>query len=504
MDHHPRRSLRLIALVAIVAIVLTACTQPVEAPPSEPASEAPTTAAPTPTPTATPQTDAERPTPWEPPVDVARLRRTAPTVSEPWPWGVDPDPDRGHRVCADAKGPKTRTSATFARPDGSATLTSGITSLICAAAPKATLKIAIYYIENDGPDVQQILDALSFVQARRGVAIRIVADRRRADETAVFTSTADQLRRIASVQNCLDGCRSELPPRGEDGGSPQVEVQHHKFMVLSDTFASRGVAPMVWMASGNWANRQLHVRSQSGFILRDPGLAAAFTARFDSLYACAKRGCRAWNRIVRQRKLPLAVYGIVRKGGVWFDRTERAWRGSPGHGSSVVFSPWHSKDPLAQQLRSMRCSGKHDTIWMAQRVVARSRGAVTRRLAALANQGCDVRVLVSASSMRQFLVFRDGYRHLRELGLDVSCVEGVHDKFFLIDAVNRRTGKSTRSITAGTQGLMVRALKYSDEAMVTLTTTGTTGKARRANQKVWLAYADHFRELASRPETCPS
>ena len=475
-----------------------------EAPPEdEQGSDQPVPAALAPTETAESPRAAVRTKPRPPTVNLARLRRTAPTVDEPWPWGVDPDPRRGHRVCADAKSPKARTSATFARPDGSATLTRGIITVICAAAPKATIKIAIYYIENDGPDVQQILDALSFVHVRRDVAMRIVADRRRGDFSPAFAPTADDLRQFASVNNCIDGCRSELPPRGEKGGSPQVEVQHHKFMVLSDTFYSSRPSPIVWLASGNWAHRQLHVRSQSGFILRDRGLAEAFTVRFDNLYACAKHGCSVWNKIVQRRGLPLRVYGIVRKGGIWFDRSERAWRGGKGQGSSVFFSPWRTRDPIARRFEMIRCTAEHNTVWTAQRVITRSRAKVVSRLAALQDQGCDVRILVSGNSMKHIPVFRDGYLYVRDQGLDVNCVEGVHDKFILIDAIHKRTGDVSHSLTAGTQGLMRRALVFSDEAMVTLTTTDTTKKARRTNQKAWRAYADHFQRLASRPEPCP-
>lgn len=474
------------------------------------ASETPAAVEPTPSPPAATPTPAPTPAPtpeprWPPgpAVNLAQLRRTAPQAPSPWPWGVEPSPHRGHRVCADAEQPKASTHATFARSDGSASLTPDIITVICAAAPRASLKVAIYYIENNGEDVQRILDALSFVARRRAVDIRIVADKRRADFSSDFGPTADQLRAIAAVRNCLDGCRSELPPRGVKGGSPEVEVQHHKFMVLSDTYAGGRPAPMVWTASANWSDKQLHNKSQSGLVLRDRGVAAAFALRFDDLETCARHGCRAWNRIVRKRGLPPDTHGVVRRGGIWFDRREQRRAGSPRGGSSVMFSPWLEGDPVAAHLRSLRCNAKHDTIWVAQRVFGRSRNAVATALADLDRQGCDVRVIVSWSSIRVAPTFAVGYLHLRQLGLEVGCVRGVHDKFLLIDAINAADGTRAKSITAGSQGMLMRALRYSDEALVTLTTADTSRKAGRANKAVWRAYKHHFEDLEDQRRSCP-
>ena len=499
----PSRSVRA-ALAALLActLALPACSPEPQQTAEVGPAPTPSAARPSPEPTI-PAPTPEPEQPWRPSVDIAQLRASAPDAPSPWPWGTTPSPDRGHRVCADAGPPPRATHATFARIDGSASLTPDVISAICAAAPKATVKIAMYFIENNGPDVQRILDALSFIAKRRAVKVRIVEDKRRRDESSDFTFTAEQLRTFAAVHNCLDGCRSVLAPRGEAGGSPQVEVQHHKFMVISDTYDSRGVTPVVWLASANWSDKQLHGRSQSGLVVRDRGLADVFGMRFDSLDACATRGCGVWNRMLRRRGLPVDTYGVVQQGGIWFDRTEALWSGTPGRGSAVQFSPWLRGDPVAAQLRAIRCTPEHSTVWMAQRAVARSRTAVTAALAALDDRGCDVRIAISSNSLRAVITFADGYSRLRELGLDVTCVEGVHDKFLLINAVDAVGGEVVRTISAGSQGMLRRALHFSDEALVTLSTTAATGQARKANKATWKDYKDHFKALAAQPGECP-
>lgn len=501
------RTLRVVltSLLLVLAMAATACmtdrqpTAGLAGAGTTPTAGTPSPAAAQPTPTPAPAPS----TPPQPSVDLERLRATAPPAPAYWPWGVSASVDRGHRLCADAEPPPTVTQATFARTDGSSSLTPDVVDTICAAAPKATLKIAIYYIENDGPDVQKILDALKFVGRRRAVEIRVVMDKHRRLQSGAFATTADQLREFATVRNCLSGCRSELPPRGEKGGSPQVEVHHHKFMVLSDTHFTGRVSPVVWTASANWSDPQLHTRSQSGLIVRDRGLAGMFSLRFDDLETCAKRGCAAWNRIAANRGLPLDRHGLVRRGGIWFDRTEALWQGSAGSGTFVQFSPWLRGDPVAAQLRGLRCTPDNDIVWVAQRVIGRSRHAVTSALTALDDAGCDVRVLISGSSLKHLAVFYDGYLHVRERGLDVSCVKGIHDKFLLIKAVDRATGKRVRSLTAGSQGMLKRALNYSDEALITLTSAGASRRAKRANKAVWRSYKQHFEILAAQKQPCP-
>ena len=502
--HRSRTRLRALSAVLALTLILAACVQEQQgadlqqAVPDPPAARPSPTPSPAPAPAVVPA--AKQPSP--PVVDLKRLRVTAPPAPAYWPWGVPASVDRGHRLCADAGAPPAVTTATFARTDGSSSLTPDVLDTICAAAPKATVKIAMYYIENDGPDVQRILDALKFVARRRGVGIRIVMDKHRRVQSPAFATTADQLREFASVRNCLSGCRSELPPRGEEGGSPQVEVQHHKFLVLSDTHFTRRVAPVVWTASANFSDPQLHTRSQSGLVIRDRGLAAVFSLRFDDLETCARQGCKAWNRIAAKRGIA-GRHGVARKAGIWFDRTEALWGGSRGSGSFVQFSPWLRGDPVAAQLRALRCTPEHDIVWVAQRVIGRSRHAVTGALAALDDAGCDVRVIISSSSLKHLAVFYDGYVHLRERGLDVSCVKGVHDKFLLIKAVDRGTGRRVRSLTAGSQGMLKRALHYSDEALITLTSRGAAPRARRVNKAVWRSYKDHFETLAAQQRPCP-
>lgn len=498
----PSTTLRTFAATLAFALLLAACVQEPQQTADLAQPEATVSAEPSPTPTPSP-TAVKTKKPSLPTVDLDRLRATAPPAPAYWPWGVDASIDRGHRLCADANPPPTVTQATFARTDGSSSLTPDVIDTICAAAPKATLKVAMYYIENDGPDVQRILDALKFVSRRRAVDVRVVMDKHRRQDSSAFGTTADQLREFATVRNCLSGCRSELPPRGEDGGSPQVEVHHHKFVVLSDTHFTPRVAPVVWTASANWSDRQLHTRSQSGLVVRDPGLAAMFSLRFDDLETCARHGCAAWNKIAAKRGISVDRFGLVRNGGIWFDRTEALWRGSRGSGTFVQFSPWLRGDPVAAQLRGLRCTPEHDIVWVAQRVIGRSRHAVTSALAALDDAGCDVRVIISSSSLKHLAVFYDGYVHLRERGLDVSCVKGVHDKFLLIKAVDSVTGQRVRSLTAGSQGMLKRALHYSDEALITLTSTGAAPTARRTNKAVWRSYKDHFETLAAQAKPCP-
>ena len=495
-------TLRALAATLAVALILAACVREPQQTADLGRGEATPTGQPSPTAAPSPQVIVPKKPP-QPTVDLDRLRATAPPAPAYWPYGVDASVDRGHRLCADAGAPPTVTQATFARTDGSSSLTPDVIDTICAAAPKATLKVAMYYIENDGPDVQRILDALKFVALRRTVDVRVVMDKYHRLQSSEFATTADQLREFATVRNCMSGCRSELPPRGEKGGSPQVEVHHHKFVVLSDTHFTPRVAPVVWTASANWSERQLHVRSQSGLVVRDRGLAAIFSLRFDDLETCARHGCGAWNKIAAKRGISVDRFGLVRNGGIWFDRTEALRRGSRGSGTFVQFSPWLRRDPVAAQLRGLRCTPEHDTVWVAQRVIGRSRHAVTAALAALDDAGCDVRVIISSSSLKHLPVFYDGYVHVRERGLDVSCVKGVHDKFLLIKALDRITGQRVRSLTTGSQGMLRRALRYSDEALITLTSTGAKPSARRTNKAVWRSYKDHFETLAAQAQPCP-
>ena len=108
-----------------------------------------------------------------------------------------------------------------------------IGKLLCVAAPGATVKIALYFLKNDAPDVEALIQSMEWIARERDAKISIVLDGSTFKDDIHFATLA-RLEKFASVSNCVDGCRSE-DNRTLAGGQPSTELQHNKFVIISDT-----------------------------------------------------------------------------------------------------------------------------------------------------------------------------------------------------------------------------------------------------------------------------
>ncbi len=184
----------------------------------------------------------------------------------------------------------------------------------------------MYVVSNDSPEVQLLFDTLRWLKLNRHVDVRVavesfvrnpkrVEDRRR---------TEQELGRLGELSICESGCRSE-----------KTAINHHKFVVISDTVWWKRHEPIVVQSSANWSDIQLQDRHRSAVMVwRDTVLAREYALRFESMRLCAvtREGCGAWNESLVARGLDRAVYDVRRRQRFWYDTALRERLGRPAGG----------------------------------------------------------------------------------------------------------------------------------------------------------------------------
>lgn len=407
--------------------------------------------------------------------------------------------------CISPTRPKYRVSSAFsnAKVAAGSNTAAMVEKAVCSAARGSQIRIAMFWITNTSTATKKIVNALRWVKEQRGVRIRIVMD------TMYYKAaypknmeTLKDLRTFADVVLCVRGCRSVLAPEGTTGGSVTTEANHNKFLVVDDTVWKSGTDPLTYISSANWAPAQLSDRYQSSVMVwNDVMLAKRFSLRWDNLNVCARQGCSAWNQIVDNRGLSVATHGVRRIDDVWHDRTLQPWQGDADRGTAALFSPVPTGDPIAEELGDFEaCAPDQSRVWVGQRYIAKYRKAVIDELVRLDKLGCDVRIIVGARTDRD--IAAAGAAYMKAEGLSVQCVAGIHDKYLLVDALDDLTRR--KLLLTGSQGLGARALMFSDESMLRLTTGTGSPAADTDNARVWQAFAAHHRTMADQSIPCPS
>ncbi|MEO7942033.1 MAG: phospholipase D-like domain-containing protein [Marmoricola sp.] len=184
---------------------------------------------------------------------------------------------------------------------------------------------------------------------------------------------------------------------------------------------------------------------------------------------------------------------------LWHDARATERLGDPGSGLGVMFSPWVAGDPVATALRSYTCTPEHRTVRVGHMFLTTARLRVVRALGELRAKGCSVQVVVNAHPGRKPGA---GILALREVGVNVTCTEGVHDKILIVDAVRVADGRPDRSVWMGSQSLGGNALRANDESMLRLRTFGATAAAARANATIWNAYDRHWSAIYADRASC--
>ena len=237
---------------------------------------------------------------------------------------------------------------------------------------------------------------------------------------------------------------------------------------------------------------------------QDPDLVTEFEIRWDSLHTCATatEGCVAWNDALVEAGLDPDEYGIVKTDGVWGDRGLGERPGTEGRGTAVTFSPIPAgADPLALALDNYRCDAKHNVIRIAHLFITQWRGDVIKALSGLASKGCDVQFTMSAFARAQNIHGREA---MERAGLTVKCVEHVHEKIVVIDAINRETGEPERTLWTGSHSLGYDALRRSDEALVRFSAGQPGSPEDSQNGPLWQQFKDRVQFLNTREVPCPT
>ena len=395
-------------------------------------------------------------------------------------------------------GQPAATTAWFAAPDPRhrSPMARHIGRLICSAAPRATIDVAMYFIRSRNPDTNLILGSLRQVARYRHVRVNILVERRLYAGHSSLRGSWRDMRRFARMHSCDLGCHDQR--RGVRGHSPSI--MHQKFMRISDTVWRPGVDPAVLFSTANWSRQQLRERWQSTVVVYDDRrLATAVRSQWRMLDACGSRsGCNAWNRNVDPLR-PVPGIGYMRPvGGIWFGRMTE-FQSDPGRGVGLSFTPRVSGDPVASALNAFTCTRQHHTVRVAHMFITRTRAKVIRSLARLEHEGCDVRVDLSRPGTR---AQRSGIRRMARIGVAVGCVGSVHDKLILVDGVRRSTGEPDQMVLMGSQSLGGTALRRNDEAMLRLGTATSTGAAQRANQRVFESYLAHWSAINRHRGSC--
>jgi hypothetical protein len=405
-------------------------------------------------------------------------------------------------ACDPGPAPTSRLETRFTTPHGSgvAPLSRRIGQLFCAAAPGATVDVAMYFIRVSGSsaDVRAVLTPLERVARFRRVHVRILLEGRLYPAGSSLARSLAPLRRFATVVLCQQGCHNERRETEQTGHS----TMHHKFVTVSDTRWWPGVDPAVVSSSANWSPTQLHLWQSASLVYDDPALARVFGTQFETMLACASPGrCASWAKRLVGLGLSPTTYGMSVADGLWSDQHPVVHRGGHGRGTSVFFSPRRSGDFLVTALRSYTCTPAHHTIRMAHMFVTSARRAVLDALVLLRSRGCTVSMVWAKPGNA---VNAAGIALTRELGFTPRCIDGLHDKVVSVDAVNVRTGVPDRSVWTGSQSLGSYALRRNDEAQLRLSSTGTTAAAAKEVGASIAAYQRHLAQITAASTACAS
>ncbi|MFC9977808.1 phospholipase D-like domain-containing protein [Spirillospora sp. NPDC127200] len=296
----------------------------------------------------------------------------------------------------------------------------------------AEINVSLFRLQTEGM-------AKELVAAhRRGAKVRLVLD---SNTLSARRYVYDYLKRNlgASTKN-----RSWvlLCPKGRGCIAPKWKGQwsknHNKFYSFSHTYDSRNV---VVQTSGN-ATGGMYNQYNDSYTSTDARIYGAYRKYF---YDLAKRKA---------------------DGNYW--RTYNAGF------RKTSFFPKATGDPIVDVLNRVSCSGGRTWVSITMGILAREQ--IAKKLAALDDQGCHVKVVggqFGSSAVGELT--RPG----RNKGPEVRYFTGAqkqhaHSKYLLIDGLY--SGKRHRLVLTGSHSYTWDALRWNDEAMITIDHAWTYGR----------------------------
>jgi hypothetical protein len=410
-------------------------------------------------------------------------------------------PAFGLRVlaCTPSAAPSRGAAAWFGGPwvRSTSPISRQLARLFCAAAPGSTVDISMYFVRAvlDRSDVGAILVPLQRVARYRGVRVHFMLEGRLYGRGAAFASSTRILRRIGTVTFCNAGCRNERP-----AGTRGEGILHHKFITISDMSWRRGADPAVVVSSANWSQSQLHNFWQSALLLYDDqALFRQFDVQWNTMAACS-RGCASWAARLSRLSLAPRTYGLTNSNGVWNDAVPVERLGGSTTGRGVTFSPWPGVDPMAAALRSYRCVPGHRTIRVGHMFITSGRQSIIDALAALRARGCRVQVILRQLPGKTQL--QAAIKLMARARLPLGCLDRMHNKIVLIDAVRVSDGRPDLAMWMGSQSLGLSALRTNDESLLRTSSAAASGPDRIANQRMYLAFNANWEQMARVQKRC--
>lgn len=359
-------------------------------------------------------------------------------------------------------------------------------ALFCAAAPRSTINITMYFLRSDSAETEKILKPLEVMHRNRGVKVNVLLENRR---SLVSSWTRKRLARFASLRVCVSGCRNE---------SSTPAILHQKFVTISNMSWKASTDPVVVSSSANWSREQLRDYWQNAVLVHnDPVLTREFNLRFDSMRACGTSRCRSW-RAPGGRSL-------VNRAGIWADSNSAPRRGTAGRGNTVIFSPQPAGiDPVADSFAGMSCTPAHRTVRMAMYYMSPGRAwTAAKALAAMRDRGgsrCDIQVLTSVGG--RLTALDQAIEQFARFNIPVRCVQKMHTKFTVVDATRTTDGAIRQLVLDGSANLAKATLTANDDAQLNLTVQDARGSYAAGLLQVHAAYRAQWNRLNARTVSC--
>ncbi|RFU37531.1 hypothetical protein DZF91_32380 [Actinomadura logoneensis] len=297
-----------------------------------------------------------------------------------------------------------------------------IKTLIRHTPAKAEIDVAVFRLRTSGM-AKELVNA-----QKRKVRVRVVLDNDSLSQNkGVYNYLARHLGTNTKKSSWVVVC-----PKNRGCIAPSTKgvwgKNHNKFYAFSRTYDSRNV---VVQTSGN-ATGGMYADYNDAYTLVDRKLYGAYRSYF---YALAKH----------------------RPNGNYYRQT---WSGK----RAVAFFPKASGDPIVDVLNRVRCDGTK--VRLSSGIFNRTE--VAKALSRLDDQGCDVQVVAATFGTGTLKALARPGRHG---GPAVHYFTGdsaaqAHSKYLLIDGTYN--GRRHRMILTGSHSYTVDALRYNDEAVLTL------------------------------------
>lgn len=307
----------------------------------------------------------------------------------------------GHS-CPTAAKPSSTAAVWYTDPTKNRTsdIAARLASYICAAAPGAQVRIAMFFASPLDSDPQTVLRAAAAARAVRGVRTTLLVD-------STWTNSA-QRKGIASYGVTVLSCKGSC--LGTSDG-----VQHAKFITISDMAWSKAKDPVAIISSMNLSQRQLRQYWQDAYVFHgDPTLVAGLDRQWQGFTSCttrSTRSCSTWKSANLAR---------------------RTLQGRAGSGLTVAFTPVTAgTDHTLEFLRRHTCAttgnGARNILWVSMFMISGDRGGeLIKELRRLQLSGCTVRVVTSVTETGVANATDAARARMDRYQLGYRCVQLMH------------------------------------------------------------------------------